>query len=129
MRVLLPPEQIKIQLIEVTNKPKATLAESYVELPNEPQPAKKSVEAEDPREKVTNHTKATCNKGMKVDYDKPKKVKRSHAAEPYTEPQSEHKKYVKTKDLDKKLEYLPILPEQVKITNKKTSYLRRFATI
>ena len=83
MQMLLPPERIEIQLIEVTNKPKVT--------PAEPQPTEDSV-------------KAKRNKEIK-------ELERSHAAELHTEPHAEHKKSVETKDLSEELEDLLTLSD------------------
>ena len=128
MQVLLPPERIEIQPIEVTNKPEVEHEEEAEELArshsaepsNKPQPAKGSVEAEDPREEVTDHAKATRDEGVKIDNDEPEeeakeaeraegaeKLAKSHAAEPQAEP---HAKPEKETD--------ETLPERVKISNR-----------
>ena len=81
MQVLLPPECIKIQPIEITNEPD-----------------KRSVKAK-PKES----TKTTRNESIKAKHKKPKKeaeeLKKLYAAEPHAEPHAKHKESVKTKDL------------------------------
>ena len=99
MQVLLPPERIEIQPIEITNESD-----------------KGSVEAEPEK-----GTQATRDKSVEAKHEEPNKeteeLGRLHAEEPHAEPQPEHEGSVKTKDSDEELD-LPTLPEQVKESNR-----------
>ena len=107
MQVLLPPERVELQPIEVSKLQNEPL--------KEPQPAKGSAEAEDPEKKLSDH-------------DKPKEeveeLERLHAAEPHAEPHAEHKKSIETKNsneekAEKEPEDSPTLPDQVKEANQR----------
>ena len=134
MRVLLPPDRVEIQPIEVTNETKEEeaeeLARSHAAEPHaEPQPTEESVEDEE-------DTKATSNKNVKAKHDKREEAEReatpaeppaeprtkseeeakeaeelgrSHAVEPYAEPEEETNKS------------LPTLPDRVKESNRNDS--------
>ena len=99
MQVLLPPERIEIQPIEITNESD-----------------KRSVEAR-PKE----GTKTTRDESVEAKHEEPeeeaKELGRSHAEEPHAEPQPEHERSVETEDSDEELD-LPTLPEQVKESNR-----------
>ena len=127
MRVLLPPEQIEIQSIKVEHKEEALARSQAVEphaepqlkpknkpkapheeLPNEIQPAKRSVEARKLKEKLIGYVEAERHKEAKPE-EEAEKFGRSHATGPHAEPHAEPEK-----ETD---ENVPTLPERVKQSN------------
>ena len=106
MRVLLPPERIEIQPIEVTNKTAEPHAEPHAESEETKSEHERSVKAEDQKE-VTDH-----DEPAEEDIEE---LARSHAAEPHAEPKESVDEDEK---LDEKLtEDLPSLLDRVKESN------------
>ena len=107
MQVLLLPERLNIQPIEVTNKTSEPHAES------------EEVEAKHD-ESVNNRSTVARDKSMRLEGEEGIEARhKGTKTEPHAESHAEPEKSVETKDLNKELEDLPTLPDWVKKANRR----------